>query len=164
MSHPKNLPYELHTNRELELMLAGTKPVAYFYDVSPAEPSEEIIPEQAFAPFVMSGTFIRREWLQPLPGPPPPSAPEIRGTRYVFFALPAEEWRIDELIALKNDASARWSEAKERREGSLLGYEEWQNDAWIAALCSDEHTREWYWVKEARREARLTKVGAGRDG
>jgi len=38
-----------HTNRELELMLAGKKPLAWFYDEISVLPHEKIIPEARFS-------------------------------------------------------------------------------------------------------------------
>src|SRR5690606_29233921 len=47
-----------HEDRELELMLAGTKPLAMFGD---AVGSAQEAPEDAFAPYVADGAIIRRE-------------------------------------------------------------------------------------------------------
>jgi hypothetical protein len=54
--------------------------------------------------------------------------------REVYFALPDHEWRIDAYIQLQNDTAAdgTWDDSHERRQGELLGYEDWQNDWWIA--------------------------------
>ena len=123
------LPYLTHTNRELAMMLAGTKPLAMFYDREPSD-NAWTIPEDVFAPHVASGRFVQRElvWLD---GAAPPGA---RGTRYVFYAVPAEAWRIDAYIAMKTAASLSGDggEALERLEGALLGYAEWQNEAHLA--------------------------------
>ena len=43
------VPYELHTDRELEFMLERGKPLAHFSDACPSEPDEEIVPELAAA-------------------------------------------------------------------------------------------------------------------
>ncbi|MCC6778157.1 MAG: hypothetical protein IT537_16220 [Hyphomicrobiales bacterium] len=62
----------------------------------------------------------------------------IAGTRFVLYALKHEEWRIDAFILLQETAArVGWSEGFERMLGSLLGYEEWQNEAFI------EHSRRW---------------------
>ncbi|MDO5652821.1 MAG: hypothetical protein Q4G39_01810 [Brachymonas sp.] len=50
-----------HTNRELALMLAGTKPLAFFCDEISVLPDEIIIPEAEFAPYVQQGRFVRAE-------------------------------------------------------------------------------------------------------
>jgi hypothetical protein len=65
-----------------------------------------------------SGRFVRRE-----------HASTGRGFRYIFYALPAEEWRVERMIRLKESDS--WSADHEREEGRLLGYEEWMNDIWL---------------------------------
>ena len=120
------LPYLSHTNRELAMMLAGTKPLAMFYDREPSD-NAWTIPEDAFAPHVASGRFVQRDlvWLDEGASRGP------RGTRYVFYAVTVEAWRIDAYIALKTAASLSGDggEALERLEGALLGYAEWQNAA-----------------------------------
>ena len=47
-------PYELHSNRELEFMLGRGKPFAHFSGACPAQACEDLIPEEAFAPYVAS--------------------------------------------------------------------------------------------------------------
>ena len=120
------LPYLTHTNRELAMMLAGTKPLAMFYDSEPSD-NAWTIPEAVFAPHVASGRFVQRElvWLDA------DASAGARGTRYVFYAVAIEAWRIDAFIAMKTAAtlSGYGSEALERLEGALLGYAEWQNEA-----------------------------------
>jgi hypothetical protein len=49
----------------------------------------------------------------------------------VYFALPSHEWRIDAYIQLCNAGAGNWDDRCERRQGELLGYENWQNDWWI---------------------------------
>ena len=56
----QNYPYLLHTGAELELMLQGKKPLATFCDFFASSFNEAIIPEQAFAPHVDSGRFVKR--------------------------------------------------------------------------------------------------------
>jgi hypothetical protein len=65
------LPYELHTDRELEFMLKRGKPLAHFSDAYPSEPDEDIFPELAFAPYVDEGKFVKREFVEPVRGPDP---------------------------------------------------------------------------------------------
>ena len=50
-----------HTNRELELMTTGQKPLAMFYAELSELPDERLIPEETFEPFVKSGQFVRYE-------------------------------------------------------------------------------------------------------
>src|SRR3546814_14764503 len=73
-----------HEGRELELMLAGEKPLAMFGD---AVGSAYEIPEIDFAPFVADGTFVRREEVYR------PGGTGVPG-RSVYFARAGEEWRI----------------------------------------------------------------------
>ena len=49
----------------------------------------------------------------------------------VYFALPGHEWRIDAYVQLLESAAGAWDDSHERRQGELLGYEDWQNDWWI---------------------------------
>jgi hypothetical protein len=51
------------------------------------------------------------------------------GIRRVLYALPGEEWRIDAYLLLwKTAEKSGWNERFARLEGTLLGYEDWQND------------------------------------
>jgi hypothetical protein len=137
---PDALPYTLHTNRELEFMLTRGKPLAHFSDAYPSEPDEAIVPEQAFAPYVASGTFEKRVFVELLDEPPPATAPHLRGTLHVLYAPPRHAWRIDAFIMmLAAAAKAGWSEGFERLEGTLLGYEEWQTDAHLERLRAGPH-------------------------
>ena len=121
------LPYTIHTNRELILMRQGLKPLACFYEEYPRPGDASLIPEQYFEPFVTSGAFVRREYValcQP--------KETARSIRYVFYARRGEAWRIDAFILLQNTGAVTgWNEALERMEGTLLGYEEWQTEAFI---------------------------------
>ena len=143
------LPYELHTGRELEFMLERGKPLAHFSDAYPSEPDEEIVPELAFAPHVLDGKFVKREFVEPLSGPPPPGHLHVRGIRHVVYAQSAEAWRIDAYIMmLAAAAKAGWSEGFERLEGSLLGYEEWQTDLHLESLRVGSHAKRFYWLRK----------------
>lgn len=121
------LPYKVHTNRELALMLAGEKPFAAFSEYLPSDLDDECIPESRFAPYVQDGLFLKREYVS--------AAKQNRKTRVVLYARSGEEWRIEAYILLKRTAEkAGWSEGFERLEGALLGYEEWQNDVYIEKI------------------------------
>ena len=50
-----------HEGKELQLMLAGTKKLAMFYDMAGQDTPEDIIPEKAFENHVKNGRFIRIE-------------------------------------------------------------------------------------------------------
>lgn len=125
-----DLPYRVHTNRELALMLQGLKPFALFYHGL----DENLREEGFFEPYVASGKFVKREYsivlrLQER------GYPQDVPIRYVLYSLPHEEWRIDAFIALQLATDKeRWSMACERLEGMLLGYENWQNDIHIENL------------------------------
>jgi hypothetical protein len=143
------LPYELHTDRELEFMLDKGKPLAHFSDAYPSEPDEAILPELAFAPYVEAGRFVKREFVEPLRGPPPKDHPHVRGIRHVFYARTTEAWRIDAYIMMMAAASkAGWSEGFERLEGSLLGYEEWQTDLHMQRLRTSPNAKSFYWLRK----------------
>jgi len=148
---PAELPYEVHTNRELEFMLHRGKPLAHFYDVYPSETNDVVIPEDAFAPYVANGTFEKRAFVELRPEPPTASAPHIRGTIHVFYAPPRHSWRIDAYIMMMAAAAkAGWSEGFELLEGSLLGYEEWQTDVHLERLRASAHSKRLYWLRRPR--------------
>jgi hypothetical protein len=122
------LPYMVHTNRELALMLAGDKPLAAFSESYPSTMDYEFIPESRFDPYVTDGLFFKREYILP-------EKTNRRKTRVVLYARKGEEWRVEAYILLKQTADkSGWGEGFERMEGSLLGYEEWQNDIYIATM------------------------------
>jgi hypothetical protein len=123
-----DLPYHLHTDRELALMLTGMKPLAAFVGEYPPHPDIEEIPDRLFDPYVADGRFTKREFVELKP------YGRVLGLRVVLYSLPCEAWRIDAYILLRSVADKTgWNEALERMEGALLGYEEWQNDAYFAA-------------------------------
>lgn len=115
-----------HEGRELELMLSGRKPLAMFYDVIPA--SFEL-PEADFAPHVAAGRIVMREEIYT-------SASTGDLSRYLYYALPAETWRIDVMHRLQAafHQGRPTSEAIETQIGRLLGY----NQADIQAFL--QHT------------------------
>ena len=145
------MPYESHTNRELEFMLEKGKPFAHFSDYHPSPPDEEIIPERAFSPHVQSGRFVTREYVELPRLTPNSNATHIKGIRYVFYAQANEAWRIEAYIAMKIAAvKAGWSIGFERLEGYLLGYEEWQTDEHLATLKTREEAADFYWLKDEK--------------
>lgn len=102
-----------HNDRELELMLAGTKPMAMFSD---AVHVSDYFPEADFAPHVESGKIIRVEEI--IPRPP-------YEMRYLFFALPGEEWRIEEALVMCCNlciGTVADHDSDSARMGELLGY------------------------------------------
>ena len=119
-----------HTNRELELMLAGTKPLAMFYALTSELPDEELIPERLFSSVVEEGSIVRKDAVV--------SDSHIREgnqyarLKYVFFALNNEDWRIEAMLLLKEQHAKTnlWNETCERIESALLGYTDDEIDAW----------------------------------
>lgn len=118
------LPYLVHTNRELGLMLRGIKPLAYFMEFIDHEPDICIRYWRMFDRHVAEGRLIKREVIGTAA-----DLPQLK-CRKLFYALPGNEWRIDAMLMLLDEPGA-WSEDLERRFGELLGYEEWQNDYWL---------------------------------
>ncbi len=102
-----------HNDRELELMLAGTKPMAMFSD---AVHVSDYFPEADFAPHVDAGRIIRVEEIIPK---------EPYDMRYLFYALPGEDWRIEEALVMCRNLCAgtvKVHDADSARMGELLGY------------------------------------------
>lgn len=127
--HPFDaVPYLIHTNFELPLMLEGRKPLAVFGHGYPSAWFDDFL--APFDPFVASGQFVRRIIDTPMPDLKQ-RRPDLDGIRNVFFALPEEEWRIDAYIEKISNRTGAWDDDLERLQGSLLGYEDWQNDWWI---------------------------------
>ena len=128
----RNAPYLVHTGFELFLMLEGRKPFAAFFNEHPSDWAEDYL-----APFereVAAGRLSRRSAYQPFPEPMPnPAGAPSLGVRRAYYAAPGEEWRFDAydamLARLKKEG---WSAELERLQGTLLGYEDWQNDWWAA--------------------------------
>ena len=123
-----DLPYKIHTNRELAMMLAGSKPLAVFSEhVQDPNNEASVIPDAQFLPHVAEGLFVRREITT--------TAADGQKDRLVLYATRAETWRIEAYILLRHTAEkCGWSEGFERLEGSLLGYLDWQNDAYIRII------------------------------
>ncbi len=126
-----------HTGRELELMLAGTKPLSEFCGEIGELPDEEIIPEFKFSPFVESGQFVRGQTTVDAAFHPAWNR-NVQIT-YVLFALKSEAWRIVEMIDLQHSVMRTgWNEQIERRSSYLLGYTQEEIDAWCRAIYVPE--------------------------
>jgi hypothetical protein len=110
----RNVLYLVHTEFELPLMLERRKPLAAFADT--AEWLAAYL--NGYDRLVKEGRFIRR-------------VIERGNIQEVYFALPGHEWRIDAYVQLLESAAGAWDDNHERRQGELLGYEDWQNDWWI---------------------------------
>lgn len=118
------LPYLVHTNRELGLMLRGIKPMAMFSDIVGSEPECVLRYLRLFDRHVDTGRFHRRTVDEPVPLRPDWQC------RRIFYALPHEAWRIGAMLELIAHYD-HWTEEHERSFGTLLGYEDWQNDIWL---------------------------------
>lgn len=129
---PSGVPYFIHTNFELPLMLDGRKPLAVFSDAYPSEILDYLT--EPFAPYVASGQIVSRVIEKPLAEPMRgPNGVYFHGTTRAYFAMPDEVWRIDAYEGLWEEAaSSSWNDDFERREGHLLGYTEPQIEWWIA--------------------------------
>ena len=117
MTDDQSLPEGVapHEGRELELMLAGEKPLSMFGD---AVGFAAEVPEADFAPYVADGILIRRETVYTPPGRGLPG-------RFVYFARAGEEWRIDALhrINVRLFVNGESTDPEiEREVGRLLGY------------------------------------------
>ncbi|ASI68631.1 hypothetical protein BA022_08760 [Diaphorobacter nitroreducens] len=125
-----------HTNRELELMLEGRKPLAVFCDEVSVLPNEHIIPEARFAPHVASGMMVREQIT--LEGPYHPGLGRHTQEVYVLFALAHEAWRIRAFVLIKRvrARTGEYNETLERIESELLGYTQAEIDAWCANCFS----------------------------
>lgn len=111
-----------HEDRELELMLAGKKPLALFFDTIP---ECGVIPEEEFAPHVSSGKLVmsERTFQSSEKGKPEVTIP----VRVVFYALPEEAGRIDQGFGLMEEVLSqpgRPNDDDDARLGRLLGYTE----------------------------------------
>jgi hypothetical protein len=109
-------------------MLRGTKPLTVFSDWH--GPRSDVIDRylRMFDRHVDRGALVKRQYDQR------PSHNDRPAVWVILYDLPDQEWRIDEMIQLRSRlySGTQWSEEDERLEGRLLGYEEWQNDIWIA--------------------------------
>jgi hypothetical protein len=113
----REAPYLVHTGYELPLMLEGRKPLAAI-TVSFQWIVQELGP---FESFVKKGRLRKHVF-------------EQNDFQEVYFTLPGEEWRVDAYRGLL--AAPGWDDERERRQGELLGYEDWQNDWWMENRAS----------------------------
>lgn len=123
----RSLPYLVHTNRELGLMLQGIKPLSYFAYLGEADQPDSVVRYlRMFDRHVAAGRIEKLVQTKPTQLPD-------RFLDRIFYTLPGEEWRATAMIDLL-DSPGDWTHDRERRFGSLLGYEDWQNDFWLARL------------------------------
>jgi hypothetical protein len=127
------LGYEIHTNRELGMMLRGVKPLAEFADAYGRFPDAVVRYLQMFDRHVVLGRFVRRDYVD---------LKHSTAIHVILFATPAEEWRIDAMLDLRQHLGD-WNIERERTQGTLLGYTDRQNDAWIAHVKATRNGEHW---------------------
>jgi hypothetical protein len=121
-----------HEGRELELMLAGKKPLSMFV-VDDPDPGLEFFPEEDFDRAISEGKLVKHvvtEWLRDGRGPD-------CQLRKVFYALPGEEWRIKAYLLVWEiylTLVPGWRPDLERVIGALLGYERESTEQFLARL------------------------------
>jgi hypothetical protein len=106
--------------RELELMIAGTKPLSMFVEPIPSE--SEYFPEADFDVLVSMGRLIKSVSVESVKTPDGKSGQ----VRRILYALPEEEWRIKSLLLVQNLyflLTPGWRPDLDRVIGLLLGYE-----------------------------------------
>lgn len=100
---------------ELELLLAGQRPLVMFVDTFP---SSNVLPEDIFAPHVASGEIIQRDEI--IPG-----CDGMMGMRYLYYGRPGTENAINDLHGI-NAAILTENRQPSRDEnmkiGRLLGF------------------------------------------
>ncbi|QKC82352.1 hypothetical protein [Mesorhizobium sp. NZP2077] len=133
-------PYLVHTNRELEMMLAGSKPFAVFaHERVDGFEKSDALANQDFATYVANGTVSEhiRSFTRRLPDGSP------LDIDYYFYSRRGEEWRVEAfLLLLDLMGRGAWCSQLEWLEGKLLGYTDEQNlyhlsrtypkDRWVA--------------------------------
>ena len=136
-TRPSDMPPEIgpHEGRELEMMLAGEKPLAMFSDVVP--PSFDWDEDQ-FQLYVDQGRLLKHEQTLQY------STPSKHQQRFVYFALPNERWRIDRMSEINqhlSDVAHATNQQIEAEIGQLLGYSEREIDVYITRFFSKQWRR-----------------------
>ena len=86
-------------------------------------------------PYIRSGQFEVRVFVELLLQPRPPNSTDARGVIHFLYARRSEAWRIEAYIAMMEAAAkSGWSPGFERLQGTLLGYTERQNDEHLASF------------------------------
>lgn len=114
-----------HDGKELNLMLAGRKPLAMFCDTLPEIGA---IPRHEFEPHVEAGRIVSREMTFP------PKSHDDIPIRFAFYAQP---WTVAGMAELReihrriHEGSLPNSDNVDARVGRLLGYTEQDIDAYL---------------------------------
>lgn len=118
-----------HVGKELELMLAGEKPLSMFYCGTMNGLEYEYIPEEEFDAYVQSGLFIKDVFEYEVS-----ENPKI-AMKYVLYSLKDEAWRLPalKLVIQVMSKIGRTEESIDRIIGKLLGYSDKEIDDYIEA-------------------------------
>jgi len=124
-------PYLVHTGFELALLLEGRKQLARMSD---AYPPDHHLGEEKFDRYVAQGVLHKEVVVEPFERPSRGKDGQVfEGQRTVYYTRKGEEWRIKASKLIWDAATkSAWNEDFERMQGMLFGYEEWQNDWWLA--------------------------------
>jgi hypothetical protein len=129
-SGPSKVPYLVHTNYELALMVDGRKKFAQMYQEYP--PHRHLYEDQ-FDRFVAQGLLHKEVDVEKFDKPLRAiNGKTYEGLRTAYYTPKGEEWRIPawRLVEHARDKGG-WNETLERLEGILYGYEDWQIEWWI---------------------------------
>src|SRR2546422_911191 len=102
-----DLPYQVHTGRELALMLEGRKPLAAFWDAHAPAPDQKAIPERLFDPHVAAGRFIKRERIFQENAAGESAGRPARATREGLYAPPPKGGGDEGYLLLSGTATKR---------------------------------------------------------
>ncbi len=130
---PRAVPYLVHTNYELFLLINGTKQIAQELHLYPSHGHWQ---EDLFDRFVSEGLIQKEVFIVPFPKPIKTKDGRIyEGEREVCYTRKGQEWRISawRLVRAAFQKSG-WNDDFERLQGMLFGHEEWQMDWWIAHI------------------------------
>lgn len=127
-------PYEFHNGRELEMMLAGEKPLAVFLQEPPLQKADAL-GSQNLAPHVESGVLHESTRTYSFRS----DNGEDVEIRYWLYATVNEDWRIPAYYLLLDMLHnwGTWSSQLECLQGTLLGYSDAQNRYHLSRKYSD---------------------------
>lgn len=129
-----DLPYKIHTGRELRMMLLGVKPLAYFSTFMNKYHDDFDITQQHFDYYVKRGIILRHQRTSLVPNQ------DEESFFHLAYTLPSDAWRAEAIFDLMDSIyKDGWNDFKERLQGELLGYTDWENDTymkWRAQCCS----------------------------
>jgi hypothetical protein len=124
-----------HEGRELDLMLAGTKPLSMFVEIVGDE--VELFSEANFDALVSQGRLIKRVTVKSASAP----GGKTVQTRQVLYALPNEEWRIPAFLHVQDlydSLVPGWRFDLDRVMGLLLGYEHSDIESFVKRVAAQQ--------------------------